>query len=122
MAPDYKKLGEATEGKDYVIAKVDATQATKTAEKAGVSGYPTLKFIVDGVALDFSGERNFESMRSWLDDTMSSSIPSITEDKVKELIGSTDFVLIQGASSDQLKVLRFAVTKGGVSFYSIEGS
>ena len=78
MAPDYKKLGEDAEGKDYTIAKVDATVASKTAESVGVTGYPTLKFIVNGVALDFNGERTFEDMKKWLDKTMSSSIPSIT--------------------------------------------
>ena len=57
MAPDYIKLGAASEGKEYVIAEVDATGATKTAEAVGISGYPSLKFIVNGKPLDYNGQR-----------------------------------------------------------------
>ena len=52
---------------------------------------------------------------------MNIEIKTITEPKVKELIGSTDFLLVQGASSDQLKFIRFAQKEGGVQFYSLEG-
>jgi thioredoxin-like negative regulator of GroEL len=37
-----------------VIAHVDATVSPKVAEEAGVDGYPTLKLIVQGLALDYS--------------------------------------------------------------------
>lgn len=122
MAPDYAKLGDVSVGKEYVIAKVDATEASKTATQVGVQGYPTLKFVVNGKPLDYNGQRTLEDMQKWLDNTMLAQLPSITEDKVKELIGTQDFVLIQGASSDQLKVLRFIVLKEGLDFYSIDGS
>lgn len=52
---------------------------------------------------------------------MSSEISKVTEEQVKELIGSADFVLIQGASSEQLKSLRFAKALGSTEFYAIDG-
>ena len=51
---------------------------------------------------------------------MSSTVTKVDEDKVKEMIGSTDFLLIQGASEDQLKLLRFGKS-GNIDFYSLEG-
>lgn len=36
------------------------------------------------------------------------------------MIGSADFVLIQGASSQQLQSLRFAEALGGIKYYAIE--
>lgn len=57
MAADYEKLGQAAEGKEYVIAEVDATLSPNVSQELGVEGYPTLKFIVNGYALNFDGER-----------------------------------------------------------------
>jgi len=57
MAPDYEQLAKESEGKEYVIAHVDATTSPKVAEEAGVDGYPTLKLIVQGLALDYGNAR-----------------------------------------------------------------
>lgn len=121
MAPDYEKLGAASVGKEYVIAEVDSTQSTNVSQEVGVEGYPTLKFIVNGFPLDYEGGRDLESMQTWLEKTMNSEISKVTEEQVKELIGSADFVLIQGASSEQLKSLRFAKALGSTEFYAIDG-
>jgi thiol-disulfide isomerase/thioredoxin len=47
LAPEYvkaaKKLAENTP--PYYIAKVDATENKKVAERFGVKGFPTLKFF-----------------------------------------------------------------------------
>ena len=105
-----------------MIAKVDSTVSTNVSEQVGVDGYPTLKFIAYGQPIDYPGDRTFEAMQKWLEETMTSGIEQISDEKVKELIGSTDFLLIQGASNEQIKLLRFAQTDGGAKFYSIEGS
>ncbi len=58
MAKDYIQLGEASVGKDYVIAEVDATVAEKVSSDLGVQGYPSLKFIVSGNPIDYEGDRS----------------------------------------------------------------
>ena len=83
MAPDYEKLALEAAGKEYVIAKVDATQAKKTAEEAGVDGYPTIKFLVQGHSIDYQNERNFDAMLSWLDVMMQSEIKKVDENQIK---------------------------------------
>ena len=67
MAADYIELGKASIGKDYVIAEVDATVAEKVSSDLGVSGYPSIKFIVSGSAIDYEGERSAKEMQSWID-------------------------------------------------------
>ena len=121
MAPDYEKLAQAAEGKEYQIAKVDSTVASNASTEAGVQGYPTLKFIVNGYPLDYEGGRDPESMQKWIEETLGAEVEKISEDKVKELIGNTDFVLIQGASAEQMKTLRFVKSLGGIEFYAIDG-
>ena len=51
---------------------------------------------------------------------MLAEIHKIDEEKLKELIGSKDFLLIQGASADQLDLLRFGQSDL-VDFYSLDG-
>ena len=55
MAPDYEKLATASEGKEYMITKVDMTENKKVAEEVKIDGFPTLRFLVNGHAIDYSG-------------------------------------------------------------------
>ena len=121
MATAYEQLAKEAEGKEYVIAHVDATVSPKVAEEAKVDGYPTLKLIVQGLAIDYNDERSFDAMKKWLDEMMAKDVPDISEEKVKELIGSTTFLLIQGATDDQMQLLRFAQSDGSIDFYQLKG-
>lgn len=60
-------------------------------------------------------------MKSWIESTMEAEISKISEDELKELIGNTNFVLIQGATSEQLKSLRFIKSLVDTDFYAVEG-
>ena len=55
MAPDYEKLGQTSEGKEYNIVKIDLTENKKIAEEVKIDGFPTLRFLVHGHAIDYSG-------------------------------------------------------------------
>lgn len=59
-------------------------------------------------------------MQEWLESFFSSKIASLTEVELKEKIGSKDFLLIQGASTEQLKVLEIAnFVDQSVPYYSL---
>ena len=60
-------------------------------------------------------------MLSWLDVMMQSEIKKVDENQIKEFIGSQNFLLIQGASEDQLKFIRFGKVEG-VEFYALDGA
>jgi protein disulfide-isomerase A1 len=67
LAPIWEELADAYADDDsIVIAKYDAT-ANHVPAELGVSGYPTLKLFVDGQPIDFSGARDLESLKAFVD-------------------------------------------------------
>ena len=47
LAPEYSQAAQALANNDpaYPLAKVDATEQKKLAERFGIQGFPTLKFF-----------------------------------------------------------------------------
>jgi len=68
LTPEFIKAAEilARENPPQYLAKVDATQHGDLAKKFDVSGYPTLKFFVDGVPQEYNGGRTEPEIVSWL--------------------------------------------------------
>ncbi|CAF4859240.1 unnamed protein product [Rotaria sp. Silwood1] len=68
LAPAYaaaaKQLAEA--GSEVKLASVDATIEQDLAKQYEVKGYPTLKFFLDGTALEYTGGRSQNEIISWL--------------------------------------------------------
>jgi protein disulfide-isomerase A1 len=64
LAPEYIKLAETVkqENLPFVIAEIDATTSPNMARKYGISGYPTIKFFLNGLAIDYNKERKIDAM------------------------------------------------------------
>lgn len=64
----YTEVADELKAQDSVVrlAKVDATENSKSAGEYGVRGYPTLFFFLNGQKIDYSGQRSKESMTNWL--------------------------------------------------------
>lgn len=63
LAPEYKKLATMFKGL-IPITSIDANEQSNApiAQKYGVKGFPTLKLIKDGNAIDYQGGRDAKSM------------------------------------------------------------
>jgi len=68
LAPKYAaaatKLKE--EGSEIKLAKVDATIEKELRDKAGVRGFPTMKFYKNGNAMEYGGGRDADKIIAWL--------------------------------------------------------
>jgi hypothetical protein len=52
---------------------------------------------------------------------LNAEVTPVTEQELKELIGTKDLLLIQGASRDQLKLLKLAKGVSTIDYYALEG-
>ena len=99
LAPEYVKAAGILQGKDSSIklAKVDATEQPKLAEKFGVKGYPTLKFFRGGKTTDaeYEGNRTAGAIVSWLEKkTTPRAKPLETLEAAKEFVEGLEVAVI----------------------------
>ena len=69
LTPEYAKAAGVLAEKESKIklAKVDATEESKLAEKFEVRGYPTLKFFKNGKDQEYTGGRTADTIVTWLE-------------------------------------------------------
>lgn len=58
-------------------------------------------------------------MQSWIEGILSAEISAVSEQELKELIGTEDLLLVQGASKEQLKLLTVARGMSKINFFSL---
>ncbi|MEW5315601.1 MAG: hypothetical protein WDW38_007018 [Sanguina aurantia] len=91
LAPHYVKAAAALKktAPHVVIGKVDATVEAALGTRFKVSGYPTLKWFVDGVeASDYNGGRDAEGLIKWV--SKKTGPPALTVSEVDELEAMED--------------------------------
>jgi len=57
LAPTYEQLATQLKGK-VNVAKIDCTVEREVASRFGINGYPTIKFLADGILYEYSGDRS----------------------------------------------------------------
>ena len=72
MKPAWDKLSaEYADSTSVVVADADCTGDGKPlCDKNGVSGYPTIKYFDGEGAHDYSGGRDFDSLKKFVDETL----------------------------------------------------
>lgn len=68
LTPEYAAAAKTLKESDPAVplGKVDATENQELANKYQVQGYPTIKFFVNGEAVDFNGGRTTAEIVNWI--------------------------------------------------------
>lgn len=93
LEPEYKQAATImkTAGFKTLLAKVDATAENDLAQKYGVSGYPTIKYFVNGqVAKDYDGDRQAPGIVDWLKKKELPAYETLDENQVEKFLKEAD--------------------------------
>lgn len=88
------------------MGEADATVLTSVSEKYEVRGFPTLKFFVDGVALDYQGQRTAKDMYEWIKKVTETQLTVINEEELNELKQNQSFVVYTGSNQTTIQTLQ----------------
>jgi len=74
MKPAWDQLGDAfKDSKTVLIGDVDCTVHQGLCGEYGVKGYPTIKYFADGDWQDYSGGRDFDTLKEFADNNLGPS-------------------------------------------------
>jgi len=86
LAPEYAQAAAKLAEQDppRFLAKVDATEHKKLAERFGIQGFPTLKFFNQGRDSEYNGGRTADTIFSWVMKKTGPSSTEVTCEQLKE--------------------------------------
>ena len=114
LAPEYAAAAQALAEQDprVYIAKVDATENSNLASKFGVSGYPTIKWFVDGEPSDYTGGRVKDEIITWINKRMGPPSTKVDATTVAKAIEDNKIAIVffGSADSDEFKAFEGAAS------------
>ncbi|XP_054478560.1 protein disulfide-isomerase A4 [Anoplopoma fimbria] len=104
FAPEYEKIAQTLKENDppIPVAKVDATEASELGSRFEVSGYPTIKIMKNGEAVDYDGERTEKAIVArvkevahpdWKPPPEATLV--LTKDNFDEIVNNADIILVE---------------------------
>ncbi|XP_016050977.1 PREDICTED: protein disulfide-isomerase A4 [Miniopterus natalensis] len=104
FAPEYEKIASTLKENDppIPVAKIDATSETALASRFDVSGYPTIKILKKGQAVDYEGSRTQDeiiakvkeiSQPNWTPPPEVTLV--LTKDNFDEVVDGADIILVE---------------------------
>ncbi|XP_031791945.1 protein disulfide-isomerase A4 isoform X2 [Piliocolobus tephrosceles] len=104
FAPEYEKIANVLKDNDppIPVAKIDATSASMLASRFDVSGYPTIKILKKGQAVDYEGSRTQEeivakvrevSQPDWTPPPEVTLV--LTKENFDEVVNDADIILVE---------------------------
>ncbi|KAL0618436.1 Protein disulfide-isomerase A4 [Plecturocebus cupreus] len=104
FAPEYEKIANTLKDNDppIPVAKIDATSASMLASRFDVSGYPTIKILKKGQAVDYEGSRTQEeivtkvrevSQPDWTPPPEVTLV--LTKENFDEVVNDADIILVE---------------------------
>jgi protein disulfide-isomerase A1 len=128
LAPEYSAAAEVLAKNDppLAIAKVDATENKKVAERFGIRGFPTLFWFVNGEQQEYTGGRTKDTIVSWILKKSGPPSTKVTCDALKEKVAESKFLLAyfgpetEGLFTDAF--IGFANTEDKIVFVNTEDS
>jgi protein disulfide-isomerase A1 len=117
LAPEYAKAAKALLGNDppIRIAKVDAEAQTKSRDRFGVQGFPTLKFFKGDAASpkDYDGGRTADEIQRWVLKKSGPAVKILASaadlDEVKEASDVVVFAVVDEVEGESRSVLEKVV-------------
>jgi len=97
LTPEYAKAAGVLAEKESKIklAKVDATEESKLAEKFEVRGYPTLKFFKNGKDQEYTGGRTADTIVTWLEKKTGPPAKTLeTAEELKKFTEDNDIAVV----------------------------
>lgn len=103
LAPEYAKAASRLKLKGLRIAKIDAQQSPEATAEYKVTSYPTIKFFESGIASEYDGGRNANSIVSWVSKKAGPTFITVeTVAELKPLLAANSVVAVFFATSSEV--------------------
>lgn len=96
LAPEYAKAAQrlAQNNPPYHLAKVDATEQKKLAERFAIKGFPTLYFYNKGAQSEYTGGRSENDIVNWILKRVGPPSTEVTCDELKTKVSQNKLTLV----------------------------
>ncbi len=103
--PEYEKAATVLRKENLYLAKVDATVEKKLAERFEIQGFPTVKLLIKGQAIEYTGGRKESEVINWMRKKTGPATKTLTSvEEVEKFKKDNDVVLVYfGTNKDDIE-------------------